>query len=78
MFSSNSWSVEPGLKTPGTGNGAKFRRLVIFLRATVIQDPSIDGDFQSFRGQLPTEDFFLKPNPSKLEPPLGPSGRPIR
>ena len=52
--------------------------LVIFLRATVIQDPSIDGDFQSFRGQLPTEEFFLKPNPSKLEPPLGPSGRPIR
>ena len=47
--------------------------LVIFLRATVIQDPSVDGDFQAFRHQLPTEDFFLKPNPGKLEPPLGPS-----
>ena len=52
--------------------------LVIFLRATVIRDPSIDGDFQSFRGQLPGEDFFAKPNPAKLEPPLGPGGRPLR
>jgi general secretion pathway protein D len=52
--------------------------LVIFLRATVIRDPSLDGDFQSFRGQLPGEDFFAKPNPAKLEPPLGPSGRPLR
>ena len=52
--------------------------LVIFLRATVIRDPSIDGDFQSFRNQLPGEDFFAKPNPGKLEPPLGPSSRPQR
>jgi len=52
--------------------------LVIFLRATVIRDPSIDGDFQSLRNQLPGEDFFAKPNPGKLEPPLGPSGRPLR
>jgi len=47
--------------------------LVIFLRATVIRDPSIDGDFQSLRTQLPGEDFLSKPNPGKLEPPLGPS-----
>ena len=52
--------------------------LVIFLRATVIRDPSIDGDFQSFRGQLPGDDFFAKPTPAKLEPPLGPGGRPLR
>jgi MSHA biogenesis protein MshL len=52
--------------------------LVIFLRATVIHDPSMDGDFQSLRNQLPGEDFLSKPNPSKLEPPLGPSGRPLR
>src|SRR5205807_1512798 len=44
--------------------------LVIFLRATVIQDPSIDGDFRSLRTQLPGEDFLAKPNPGKLEPPL--------
>jgi general secretion pathway protein D len=52
--------------------------LVIFLRATVIRDASIEGDFQSFRGQLPGEDFFTKPNPGKLEPPMGPGGRPLR
>jgi general secretion pathway protein D len=52
--------------------------LVIFLRATVIQDPSIDGDFRGLRNQLPGEDFFSKPNPGKLEPPLGPGDRPLR
>jgi MSHA biogenesis protein MshL len=52
--------------------------LVIFLRATVIRDPSIDGDFRGLRNQLPGEDFFAKPNPAKLEPPLGPGDRPLR
>ncbi len=50
--------------------------LVIFLRATVLTDPSIDGDFRSFRNQVPGSDFFSKPNPGKLEPPLGPERRP--
>ena len=52
--------------------------LVIFLRATVIHDPSIDGDFRSLRNQLPGEDFLRKPNPGKLEPPIGPGDRPMR
>lgn len=52
--------------------------LVIFLRATVIQDASIDGDFAGFRGQLPGEDFFSKPNPTRAAPPLGPSGEPLQ
>jgi general secretion pathway protein D len=52
--------------------------LVIFLRATVIQDPSLEGDFRALRHQLPGEDFFAKPNPGKLEPPLGPGDRPLR
>jgi MSHA biogenesis protein MshL len=53
--------------------------LVIFLRATVIRDPSIDGDYASLRNQLPREDFFSRPNPSKLEPPVLPSpGGPAR
>src|SRR5205807_2316797 len=52
--------------------------LVIFLRATVIQDPSLDGDFRGLRSQLPGEDFFSKPNPGKLEPPLPPRGWPAR
>jgi len=52
--------------------------LVIFLRATVIRDPSLEGDFAHLRNQLPDKDFFSKPNPGKVEPPLGPNGRPLR
>lgn len=52
--------------------------LVIFLRATVIHDPTLDGDFRGLRNQLPGQDFFSKPNPGKLEPPLGPGDRPLR
>lgn len=48
--------------------------LVIFLRATVIRDPNIDGDFSRFRDQLPREDFFRKPNPGLSAPPVGPAG----
>jgi len=51
--------------------------LVIFLRATVIHDPSLDGDFASLRGQMPTEDFFSRPNPARIAPPLGPDDRPL-
>jgi general secretion pathway protein D len=52
--------------------------LVIFLRATVIHDPSLDGDFAGMRGQLPREDFFSRPNPTRVAPPLGPEGQPLR
>ena len=48
--------------------------LVIFLRATVIRDPSIDGDFRKFRDQLPAGDFFTKPNPGRIAAPVGPAG----
>jgi general secretion pathway protein D len=50
--------------------------LVIFLRATVIRDPSVDGDFRRFRDQVPGEDFFLRPNPARVAPPLGPFHEP--
>ena len=46
--------------------------LVIFLRATVIRDPSIEGDFRNFRDQLPNEEFFRKPNPQRVAPPVLP------
>jgi general secretion pathway protein D len=46
--------------------------LVIFLRATVIRDPSVDGDFRAFRDQLPNDDFFRKPNPQRVAPPVLP------
>jgi general secretion pathway protein D len=35
--------------------------LVIFLRATVIRDASVDGDYASFRYLLPTENFLTRP-----------------
>ena len=59
-------------------NLSRKSELVIFLRATVVQDPSLDGDFRALRNLLPGEDFMSKPNPSKLEPPLGPGDRPLR
>jgi MSHA biogenesis protein MshL len=45
--------------------------LVIFLRPVVVKDPSIDGDFRSFRAMLPGEDFMSKPNPGKTAPLSG-------
>src|SRR6267378_697251 len=52
--------------------------LVIFLRASVIRDPSTDGDLRRFRDQLPGGDFFTKPNPGRVAPPVGPAGEPLR
>ena len=46
--------------------------LVIFLRATVIRDPSIEGDYRGLRSLLPQGDFFTKPNPMRSAPPVGP------
>lgn len=36
--------------------------LVIFLRATVIRDASVDGDYASFRNLLPTDNFLIRPS----------------
>jgi len=52
--------------------------LVIFLRASVIRDPSTEGDFRRFRDQLPGGDFFTKPNPGRIAPPVAPAGEPLR
>jgi MSHA biogenesis protein MshL len=52
--------------------------LVIFLRATVIRDPSLDGDFASYRDQLPGADFFSRPNPYREAAPIGPGGEPLK
>jgi general secretion pathway protein D len=81
----NTDSGIPGLRSiPILGdffsNKAQLSRkteLVIFLRATVIQEPSLDGDFRRFRDQLPAEDYFQKPNPQRIAPPLGPRGEPL-
>jgi len=63
----------PGVRDlPGIGQLFSQRKdinnkteLVIFLRPVVIREASIDGDYASFRGQLPGGDFFSKPNPSR-------------
>ncbi len=56
----------PGLgDLPGIGNFFRNRsdsstktELVIFLKPTIIRDPSISGDYRNFRDQLPNKDFF--------------------
>ena len=49
-------------------NLTRKTELVIFLRATVVRDPSVEGDFAGFRDQLPRSDFMSRPNPGKGEP----------
>ena len=66
----------PGVRDlPGIGQLLSQRKdinqkteLVIFLRPVVIKDASIDGDYASYRNQLPGADFFSKPNPSRPRP----------
>jgi general secretion pathway protein D len=73
----------PGVRTiPVVGEALSSRtdltrktELVIFLRATVIRDPSIEGDYAGFREHLPSEDFFSRPNPQRVAPPVGPGER---
>jgi len=40
----------------------KKSELVIFLRAVVIKDTSLDGDYAAMKGYLPGDDFFAQPN----------------
>lgn len=42
--------------------------LVIFLRATVIRDASLDGDYANFRSLVPGDDFLSRPNPARGAP----------
>jgi MSHA biogenesis protein MshL len=76
-------SVEDGIpgvsQIPGLGPLLSQRRdlnqkteLVIFLRAVVVRDASVDGDYSQFRSLLPGADFISKPNPAKPPRPPGP------
>ncbi|MCP5269446.1 MAG: type II and III secretion system protein [Zoogloeaceae bacterium] len=42
-------------------NIAAKTELVIFIRPTVVNDPSVNGDFSSLRDQLPNSSFFDTP-----------------
>ena len=74
---SNVEDTIPGVRRiPGVGQLLAQRRdlnqkteLVIFLRAVVIRDSSVDGDYSRLRDLLPGSDFFLNPNPSR-DPPV--------
>jgi len=67
---SNTSSQVPGLgDLPGVGNFFRNRsdtvsktELVIFLKPTIIRDPSINTDYQSFRDQLPSRTYFKDSN----------------
>jgi len=73
---SNTEDTIPGVRqVPGVGQLLAQRRdlnqkteLVIFLRAVVIRDSSIEGDYARFRDLLPGNDYFLKPDPSRELP----------
>ncbi len=66
----NTDDAVPGVsKIPILGNLFTFRNdtttkteLVIFLRPTVVRDSSIQGDYSSFRRNLPRDDFFENKN----------------
>lgn len=66
----------PGVRTlPGVGALLSQRKdinqkteLVIFLRPTVIREPSMDGDYSRLRDLQPTADYFRTPNPSRATP----------
>jgi general secretion pathway protein D len=49
--------------------------LVIFLRATVIRDASVEGDYASFRNLLPTENFLTRPVGTPPAAPAAPAAQ---
>jgi MSHA biogenesis protein MshL len=65
----------PGVnQIPGLGSLLEQRRevnqkteLVIFLRAIVIRDASLDGDYAGYRNLLPGPDFLSRPNPGRVQ-----------
>ena len=72
----NTTDTIPGIsKFPALGalfnshNDATTKtELVILLKPTVIRDPSINGDYRSFRDQLPAKNFFgNNPGPERLD-----------
>lgn len=71
----NNSDEVPGLnRLPGLGDLFKYRNdssrkseLVIFLRPTVLIDPSLEGDFKEFRSSVPTsmEVMGITPGPNR-------------
>lgn len=80
---SNNTDAVPGLsKLPGIGafftsrkDVTKKTELVIFIKPTVIRDPSVNSDYRGFRSQLPDQKFFAN-NPGPEQKQVGTQGTP--
>lgn len=78
---SNNTDAVPGLsKLPGIGtlftsrnDITKKTELVIFIKPTIIRDPSINGDYRSLHDQLPGHEFFAN-NPGPEPKQIGTQG----
>jgi MSHA biogenesis protein MshL len=78
---SNNTDAVPGLsKLPGIGtlftsrkDVTKKTELVIFIKPTIIRDPSMSGDYRSLRDQLPGHEFFAN-NPGPEPKQIGTQG----
>ena len=72
----NSSSV-PGLsRLPGVGalfekkNESTYKtEFVVFIRAKIIKDPSVNGDYSGYRHLLPNTDFIIRDTEDTLVPP---------
>jgi len=70
-------------KLPGIGNFFTQRKdisnkteLVIFLKPTIIRDPSVSGDYREFARQLPNASFFKNnPGPQQKQVDIGRKGQ---
>lgn len=49
-------------------NSTSKSELVIFLRPVIVRDPSVNGDYQSLKGFLPTKDFNNRPDHAEILP----------
>jgi general secretion pathway protein D len=72
----NNQSV-PGIsKLPGIGNLFQNKsektyktEFVVFIRAKIIKDPSIYGDYSDYRRLLPDSDFIVRDQENNILPP---------
>lgn len=49
-------------------NSTSKSELVVFLRPIIVRDPSVNGDYQSLKGFLPTKDFNSRPAHAEMLP----------
>lgn len=70
-------SSVPGLsRLPGVGalfekrNESTYKtEFVVFIRARIIKDPSVNGDYSGYRHLLPNSDFIIRDTETNILPP---------